>query len=155
MSAKSEIFFSDLYYSSIVNVVWSLNLVLVNWNNVVIAVLDLIFRWCMLKLHSNCILSQFISSTQKQRSDSIVLLHVVFYQVKRNLWSRRSVIFQFKKCCGIKFHWQFWTTNSCFWLVFVFCCRNFILHQRNKKNEMKILKTKFLMIKNNKIIPNK
>ena len=66
-----------------------------------------------------------------------------FYQVKLNLRSKRSVIFQFKKYWGIQFHWQFWTMNSCFWLV------NILLRKfdTSSKKEMKIIKTNFMMKK--------
>ena len=99
------------------------------------------------------------SSTQKQRSDSslicclpiTVVLHVAFYQVMLNLRNEHSVIFQFKKCWGIQFHWQFWTANSCFWLVLVFCCESLIfIKKRNENNKY----TNF-MIKNNKRMPKK
>ena len=43
-----------------------------------------------------------------------VVLNFIFYQVKLNLRSKRSVICQFKKCWGKQFHWQFWITKSCF-----------------------------------------
>ena len=60
----------------------------------------------MLKLRSDrSLISQFNSNIQKQRSDSSLTccLHVVcFYQVKLNLRSKRSVIFQFKKYWGIR-----------------------------------------------------
>ena len=55
-------FLSDFYYDSIVSAVYP-NLLMVILNTVVIVVLDVIFWWLMLKLPSDCSLSEFNSST--------------------------------------------------------------------------------------------
>ena len=91
-----KLFFSGLYYNTIVNVIWYLNLVVVRWNSILILVLDLIFLWLMWKPHSDgSLISQFNSNIQKQRNDSS-LTFCFLYRMKLNLRSNRSEYFSLK-----------------------------------------------------------
>ena len=72
-------------------------------------------------------------------------LKFCFYQVKLNLRSRRSVIFQFKKYWGIQFNLQFWITNSFFWLVNILLWKiRYFIKKKNEEKEMKIIKAQIL-----------
>ena len=71
-------FFSDFYYDSIVNVVYP-NLLMVILNTVVIVVLDVIFWWLMLKLPSDCSLSEFNRSAQKQCTESNLIVDYMLF----------------------------------------------------------------------------